>query len=59
MTEKELLHKLYIEDGKSLNELAKMFNSTRITVTKRLRKYGIKIRSRGQKAVEFKINDNK
>jgi len=57
MTEKELLQKLYIEDGKSLTELAKMFNSTRITVTNRLKKYGIKIRPRGQKAVEFKIDE--
>jgi len=57
MTEKELLQKLYIEDGKSLMELTKIFNSTKITVTNRLKKYGIKIRPRGQKAVEFKLKE--
>lgn len=57
MTEKELLQKLYVDENKSLTELAELFKTTRTTVTSRLRKYGIPIKPRGGKAVEFKIED--
>ena len=57
MKEKELLKKLYIDDKKSIRELAEMFNSTKVTVRKRLVKHGIPIRPRGRNIVEFKLED--
>ena len=57
MSEKELLKKLYVDENKSLTELAELFKTTRTTVTKRLRKYGIPIKPRGKQAIEFKLEE--
>lgn len=57
MNEKELLKKLYVDEDKSLTELAKLFKTTRTTVTSRLRKYAIPIKPRGKKAIPFKLED--
>lgn len=55
MNEKKLLKKLYIDEKKSLRELAELFNTTKVTVRNRLLKYGIPIRKRGRELKQFKI----
>ena len=55
MKEKELLEKLYIEEKKSLREIAELFNTTKMTVSNRLKKYGIATRPRGVASKEFKL----
>ena len=53
--EKELLIKLYVEEGKSLREIAELFSVTKMTVRSRLIKYDIPLRRRGVKQKTFRI----
>jgi len=57
MNEKELLKKLYLDENKSLREIAKMFKTTKVTVSSRLKKYGIPVRLRGVQAKVFTIEN--
>jgi DNA-binding Lrp family transcriptional regulator len=57
MNEKELLKKLYIDEKKSLREIAEMFKTTKVTVRNRLSKYGITIRPRGRDLKAFKLKE--
>lgn len=66
---KDKLISLYINDRKSLEDIAKIYNVSRVAVYKRLKKYDIKQRSKSEARIEaqkqgklpqqfFDINDN-
>jgi DNA-binding CsgD family transcriptional regulator len=52
---KEVLYQMYVVDGKSSNEIAKLFNVNHKTILKRLIQYDIPIRT-GSEALTLKYN---
>lgn len=55
--ERDMLYDLYIVQELSLREIAKMFDTTKVTIKNRLERYDITLRPRGARLKKLEVQN--